>query len=64
MDEVFTLTYNCDHQEVFAMSTNDIHQILRYVLKNPYYNYKVIVVEYGNRNGIDYEAWMKERYGE
>jgi hypothetical protein len=64
MDEVFTLTYNCDHQEVFVMSTDDIRQILRYVLKNPYYNYKVIVVEYGNRNSIDYEAWMKERYGE
>lgn len=64
MDEVFTLTYNCDHQEVFVMSTDDIRQILRYVLKNPHYNYNVIVVEYGNRNCIDYEAWMKERYGE
>lgn len=64
MDAVYTLTYNCDHQEVFVMSTDDIRQVLRYVLKNPHYNYKVIVVEYGNRNGIEYEAWMKECYGE
>lgn len=64
MDEVFTLTCNCDHQEVFVMSTADIRQILRHILRNPHWDYKVIVVEYGNRNGIDYEAWMKERYGE
>ena len=35
MDEVFTLIYDCDHQEVFAMSTDDIRQVLRYILKNP-----------------------------
>lgn len=63
MDEVFTLTYDCDHQEVFVMSTDDICQVLRYILKNPHYNYKLIVVDFNNRNGIDYEAWMKERYG-
>ena len=63
MDEVFTLTYDYDHQEVFVMSTDDIRQVLGYVLKNPHYSYKLIVVDYNNRNGIDYEAWMKERYG-
>ena len=64
MDEVFTLTYNCDHQQVFVMSTDDIRQILRHVLQNPHWDYKVVVVDYSNRKGIDYEAWMKERYGE
>ena len=63
MDEVFTLTYDCDHQEVFVMSTDDIRQVLRYILKNPHYSYKLIVVDYNNRNGIAYEAWMKERCG-
>ena len=60
MDEVFTLIYNCDHQEVFVMSTDDIRQVLGYILKNPHYSYKLIVVDYNNRNGIDYEAWLKE----
>ena len=63
MDEVFTLTYDYDHQEVFVMSTDDICQVLRHILKNPHYSYKLIVVDYNNRNGIDYEAWMKERCG-
>ena len=63
MDEVFILTYDYEHQEVFVMSTDDIRQVLMYILKNPHYNYKLIVVDYNNRNGIDYEAWMKERCG-
>ena len=61
MDEVFTLTYDYDHQEVFVMSTDDICQVLSYILRNPHYSYKLIVADYNNRNGIDYEAWMKER---
>lgn len=60
MDEVFVLTKRSNEYctDTYIMQSDNIHDLLTYILQNQDDHYKIYVTDYDNKQ-VDYLEWRK-----